>query len=240
MKLFPKTNMNKFIYGSFTYEYKLTRENRKTLSLTVAPDMRIFVKCPQKADAERIEIFLRKKWFWLQKQLNFFKKFQKKIYRKEYISGESFLYLGKQYQLVVKRAKENKVVLQNGKLVFFTTQLVNDGVHTHICLNSWYNKRAREIFKSRYEEVFENFNYDHKPRLEIKKMKKRWGSYARGRSIVLNPLLVHASKDCIDYVITHELCHMKHKNHDKRFYELLKSKYPKWEKVKEKLELRLS
>jgi hypothetical protein len=71
-------------------------------------------------------------------------------------------------------------------------------------------------------------------------MQKRWGSCIRGKSIVLNPLLIHASKDCIDYVITHELCHVKYKNHDKRFFKLLNSKYPKWEKVKNKLEMRLS
>ncbi|HAT74923.1 MAG TPA: metal-dependent hydrolase, partial [Candidatus Moranbacteria bacterium] len=53
-------------------------------------------------------------------------------------------------------------------------------------------------------------------------------------------LLIHASKDCIDYVITHELCHVKYKNHDKRFYKLMNFKYPKWEKIKEKLEMRLS
>ncbi|MFZ2975891.1 MAG: SprT family zinc-dependent metalloprotease [Candidatus Moraniibacteriota bacterium] len=232
--------MNKFVYGSFAYEYELIREKRKTLGLTVMPDMSIFLKCPPKADAERIELFLKKKWFWLQKQLNFFKKFQKKIYKKEYVSGESFLYLGRQYQLIVKKAKEDKVVLQNGKLVFFTTQSVSDGVHTRIYLNAWYNRRAREIFKDRYEEVFKKFDYDKKLRLEIRKMPKRWGSCARGKNIALNPLLIHASKDCIDYVITHELCHVKYKNHDKRFYKLMNSKYPRWEKVKDKLEMRLS
>ena len=232
--------MHKFVYGTFSYEYELLREARNTLSLTVRPDMRLTVKCPQKADAERIEIFLKKKWFWLEKQLSFFRKFQKKVYQKEYISGESFLYLGRQYQLVVKRAKEDRVVLQNGKLIFFTTQPVSDGLHNRIYLTAWYNGRAREILRERYAEVAEIFDYDYKLKLVIKRMQRRWGSYARGKSITLNPLLVHASKDCIDYVITHELCHMKHKNHDKQFYKLLNSKYPRWEKVKEKLEMRLS
>lgn len=232
--------MQKFVYGTFSYEYRLVEEDRKTLSLTVMPDMGILVKCPKKTDRDRVELFLKKKWFWLQKQLHFFKKFQKKVYKKEYISGESFLYLGRQYQLIVKRAKEDRVVLQNGRLVFFTTESVNDGVHTRRCLTSWYNKRARDMFNDRYEEIFKNFDYDQKLRLRMKKMQKRWGSYIRGESITLNPLLIHASKECIDYVITHELCHMKYKNHDKRFYALLNSKYPKWEKVKEKLELRLA
>lgn len=232
--------MNTFVYGSFAYEYKLVRENRDTLSLTVMPDMSLVVKCPRRAEMERIELFLEKKWFWLQKQLNFFKKFQRRVYKKEYVSGESFLYLGRQYQLVVRRGKEDKVLLQNGKLVFLTTESVSDGVHSRMHINAWYRKRSREIFKERYEEIFEKFNYDHKPRLKIKKMQKRWGSYSRRSGIVLNPLLIHASKDCIDYVITHELCHEKYKSHSKSFYTLLSAKYPRWERVKEKLELRLA
>lgn len=232
--------MNTFVYGSFAYEYKLVRENRDTLSLTVMPDMSLVVKCPHKTERERIELFLKRKWFWLQKQLNFFKKFQKRVYKKEYVSGESFLYLGRQYQLIVRRAHEDKVLIQNGKLVFLTTASVNDGLHSRMHISAWYRKRSREIFKERYEEIFEKFDYDYKPRLKIKKMQKRWGSYSRRSGIVLNPLLIHASKDCIDYVITHELCHEKYKSHSKSFYTLLSAKYPRWERVKEKLELRLA
>lgn len=231
--------MNKFVYGSFICEYRLIREERKTLSLTVMPDMSIFVKCPSHADDQRVEKFLKKKWFWLQKQLNFFKKFQKKVYKKDYVSGESFLYLGRQYQLIVKRAKEDRVMLQNGKLVFLTTRSVRNGIHNQIYLKAWYSRRIRKILTDRYEIVFKKFNYENKLKLEVKKMQRRWGSFVCNRSIALNPLLIHASKDCIDYVIAHELCHVKYKNHDKEFYKLLESKCPKWKKVKEKLELRI-
>ena len=68
-------------------------------------------------------------------------------------------------------------------------------------------------------------------------MKKRWGSFLNKNKILLNPKLIHVSKECIDYVIVHELCHLAHKNHDKKFFDLLNKKYPKWERVKEKLEM---
>lgn len=95
-----------------------------------------------------------------------------------------------------------------------------------------------KIFDDQYKKVLEKFSYDFEPSLVIRKMNKRWGSFLKGKKIFLNPLLIQAPKECIDYVITHELCHMKYKNHDKRFYELLKSKIKNWEEVKEKLELR--
>ena len=68
-------------------------------------------------------------------------------------------------------------------------------------------------------------------------MPKRWGSFVKGDRVVLNPLLIHAPKEAIDYVMTHELCHMKYKNHDAKFYKLLGEKFPNWKKTKEKLEL---
>ena len=74
------------------------------------------------------------------------------------------------------------------------------------------------------------------PLLAVRDMKKRWGSFVNKQKILLNPNLIHVSKDCIDYVIVHELCHMRYKNHDKKFSGFLDEKYPKWEKVKDKLE----
>jgi predicted metal-dependent hydrolase len=82
------------------------------------------------------------------------------------------------------------------------------------------------------------FNYDFTPDLVIRKMQKRWGSYLSNKKIILNPLLIRASKDCIDYVIVHELCHMKHKNHNENFFKLQESIIFNWREVKEKLELR--
>lgn len=60
--------------------------------------------------------------------------------------------------------------------------------------------------------------------------------YEKRQKIILNPLLIRAPKEAIDYVITHEFCHMKYKNHDSKFYELMELKFPGWHKTKEKLE----
>lgn len=232
-------NIKQFIYGDYKYEYVLVWQERKTLSLTVCPDMSLVVKCPHEVGEEKIEAFLRRKWSWLNKQLQFFGKFRKSIYEKEYISGESFLYLGRQYKLVVKKGSENKVVLLKGKLFVITGGGVRDGERNRQLVEEWYKEKMQGVFTERYESVLREFNYDNAPNLVIKKMNKRWGSFTNVGNLVLNSKLIHASKDCIDYVIAHELCHVKHKNHDKDFYKLLSKKMPSWEKTKEKLELRL-
>lgn len=231
--------METFVYGKHQYSYKLLRLNRKTLSLTVLPNLSIVVRCPLNAKQDRIEIFLKKKWLWLEEQIKYFKKYQSKKSSKEYVSGESFLYLGRQYKLDIKASSVDSVSLSKGVIVCNTTDSVKNNSSTKNQINKWYLEKAKLIFSERHDEVFKRFNYNDKPKLAIKKMDKRWGSFIRGKSIILNPLLIQTSKDCIDYVITHELCHVKYRNHTKAFYKLLRAKYPRWEVVKEKLENRL-
>lgn len=228
--------MKEFIFGKYIYEYELIKQNRKTLSLTVKPNLKIVLKCPQDTPQEKIENFLQRKWFWLEKQLSFFKKYKRKVYDREYISGEGFFYLGKQYKLTIRKGKEDKIQLEKGKLFVFTTKDVSNGRHNKRLLDLWLENRIHEIFNHRFTEMLTRFNYKTAPTLAIREMKKRWGSFTLNGRILLNPKLIHTPKECIDYVIVHELCHLQHKNHNSRFWKFLEEKFPKWEKTKDKLE----
>lgn len=227
-----------FIYGNYSYEYFLIKQSRKTVSLTVQPSLRIILKCPINYKDEKIQKFLKNKWHWLEKQIKYFKRYKRETFIKEYISGESFLYLGRQYKLMVRKAKEDKVSLKHGRLLLFTSKSVSDKNNNKKILQNWYMERTEKIFLDEYKKVLKFFDYDFEPQLATREMNKRWGSFLNNKKIILNPRLIQAPKECIDYVITHELCHMKHKNHDTKFYNALKSKIPNWEEVKEKLELR--
>ena len=227
-----------FKYGSYSYEYYLIKQARKTISLIVQPSLKIVLKCPIDCNEQKIEKFLKNKWKWLEKQLSFFKQFNGKPNKKEYCSGESFLYLGRQYKLLARKGKIDEVNLKYGKIMLTTIDSADDRNKNKKMLNSWYSDRAEIIFKEQYKKVLKNFSYDSEPSLLIRKINKRWGSYLKEKKIFLNPLLIQAPRECIDYVITHELCHVKYKNHDKKFYGLLKSKMKNWEAVKDKLELR--
>jgi predicted metal-dependent hydrolase len=228
--------MKEFIFGSYIYEYQLIKQDRKSLSLTVTPDLRLILKCPLQTDSARIEAFLQKKWFWLEKQLSFFKKYQRKIYEKEYVSGEGNLYLGRQYKLVVRRGKEDVVSLTRGQLIVHTTKDVTNGRHNKKLIDMWFAEKTERVLQDRCTEMLSSFDYKQPPVLGLREMKKRWGSFLNKEKIFLNPKLIHTPKDCIDYVIVHELCHLKYKNHSSNFWKLLDEKYPKWEKVKDKLE----
>ncbi len=229
--------MKEFIFGKFVYEYHLIKEDRKTLSLIVTPDLKIILKCPKDVTPEKINNFLQKKWFWLEKQLLFFKKYQRKTSQKEFVSGESFLYLGRQYKLQVRQSSGNLVSFTKGKILLETTKNISNSNHNKKILSEWFNQKAELVFEDRFKEMLRRFNYKNNPVLRIREMKKRWGSFLNKDKIFLNPKLIHTPKECIDYVIVHELCHLKYKYHNSNFWKLLKEKYSKWENVKDRLEL---
>jgi hypothetical protein len=226
-----------FRYGKHSYDYSLRIENRKSLSLTVTPSSQIIVKAPPMATEGRIEDFLKRKWLWLEKQVQYFGKRRGAFRPTEYVSGESLHYLGRQYKLVVDRGQcEDGVTLRYGKLCVSVSD--DDGERDNVAalLNGWLRERSHQVFHERLNEVLSLFPGRKRPSLTIKRMSKRWGSYMGNDRIILNLNLIHASKDCIDYVMAHELCHYRHKNHTAAFYRLLNEKFPGWEQVKDKLE----
>jgi predicted metal-dependent hydrolase len=227
-------------YGKYKYNYKHKVESRKTMSLTVQPDLQIILKTPKEASDEKIKLFLTKKWKWLEKQLQFFQKFQNKSVQKEYVSGESFLYLGRQYKLKIILGKESSVKLSKGVILLTTTEKVSDNRYNKYLITTWYKNKASEKLPERYKIILKNFNYKKPPVVVINSMQKRWGSYLATNKIVLNPKLIKAPTECIDYVITHELCHVKYQNHSTEFWEYLEFKFPNWKKTKDKLELTFS
>ena len=108
-----------------------------------------------------------------------------------------------------------------------------------LLLDSWYLAHAEVQFRKRLAECGTRFpaHGDFTPSsMKIQAMKSRWGSMSAAGRLLLHPHLVRASGDGIDYVITHELCHLAIQNHSRDFYQLLTSVMPDWEQRKVKLE----
>ena len=108
-------------------------------------------------------------------------------------------------------------------------------------MDQWYLNKALLHFNESLDRCWKKFQkFDSaKPSISVKRMKKRWGSLSKKGLMTLNPELIKAPKECIDYVVTHELCHIKYHNHSAEFYNLLYSILPDWKMIKQKLELQL-
>tara|TARA_R110002124_G_scaffold76758_5_gene205725 strand:+ start:3626 stop:4318 length:693 start_codon:yes stop_codon:yes gene_type:complete len=230
--------MNSIIYGKRRIEFELNFSERKSLGLTVYPDQKIVVNAPEGAEIEKIEQKVKSKARWINKQLRQFEKYLPHSVSKEYVSGETHLYLGRQYLLKVEDDSTERVKLK-GKFLWVYTKNNN---RTEDLLNDWYRAKARLHFYSILEELLPEFSKHNikLKELKIRSMKKRWGSCTPEGVITLNVQLIKAPKRCIQYVIIHELCHLIHHKHDAEFYRLLNSKMSNWKRWKEKLEVTLA
>ena len=221
-------------YGATIIDYDIEFAQRKTLSICVNPDSSVCLRAPIDATLEQIQQKVHKRASWILKQKRFFESFGTSTTKRQYISGESHLYLGRQYMLRVKESNVNAVHYQNNIIEIECRHKKDAG----ILLQTWYRQRANVKFQEYAQPIIEQFSiYGVKPQsLSIKKMDKRWGYCTIDGHITLNPRLICAPRCCIEYVITHELCHLICRSHNKEFYALLTKEMPHWEKWKNKLE----
>ncbi|MDD3094782.1 MAG: SprT family zinc-dependent metalloprotease [Candidatus Neomarinimicrobiota bacterium] len=229
-----------FSYGKNIIPYRLFYSSRKTLEISVFPDGSVTVKAPVNADLAAIDMKLRKRARWIVGQRAYFEQFNPRTTPRLFLSGETHLYLGKRFQLKIVPGSQNRVRLINGR--FFVESPDTSQRHIRTLMDTWYKEKARHQFHLRFDACRNaTISADHpKPRLQIKRLKKRWGSLSPGGILTLNLELIKAPKECIDYVITHELCHLKYPHHDPDFYRLLEERIPDWEKIKHKLEVLMS
>ncbi|GBD86411.1 hypothetical protein BMS3Abin03_00330 [bacterium BMS3Abin03] len=224
-------------YGSTRIDFQLMRSSRKTLGITVKPDLNVLVKAPVNTPIEKVKERLKKKASWIIKQQNYFQAFHPKTPPRKYVSGETHLYLGRQYRLKIRNSLKPEVKLKEGYInVFVNSHSGKEQVKK--VLNDWYKERAEIIFRKIYDDVGKEFSKRKilSDIFIIRDMKKRWGSCTPGKKIIVNTELIKAPKGCIEYVIVHEMCHLKYPNHSKAFYSLQSSFMPNWEFWKNKLE----
>lgn len=237
----PKTGpMLKIRYGDELIAFeRLPRESdRPRILVKVHPDCRVQVRAPGSAsDTEVIEA-VRKRARWIFNHLKAFRE-TPPASRKRYVSGESHLYLGKRHVLKVWDAPRQleEVKLYRGHFEVHTASRKTDYIQK--LFEAWYRERALAVFPKRLEVIAEQALWlQDIPQLQIRTMTKQWGSCSPNGRLTLNLHLIKAPRECIDYVILHELCHLAEHNHSKRFYRLMKQVMPEWEKVKELLDSR--
>ncbi|MBL4653912.1 MAG: M48 family metallopeptidase [Flavobacteriales bacterium] len=221
-------------FGSRQIDFLVEYSERKTLGITVTPDMDVLVKAPIDSTIVKIKEKLLKKAPWIIKQQSFFLAFHPKTTKRKYVSGETHLYMGRQYRLRVESGEIESVKLKGG----FIEVNVLDKSRVEYLLNNWYLQHARLKFHVIAEPLIEQFKrYKVKPSsIVLRDMATRWGSCTPKGKIILNPELIKAPKGCIEYVIIHELCHLIHHDHTQKFIDLQTKEMPDWEKWKSKLE----
>jgi predicted metal-dependent hydrolase len=232
------TDIHRVPYGSKNITFALEYSPRKTLAIEVHPDSSIIVKAPVDATIESIESKVIHRAAWIARQQRQFDRYAPPLPAPECVSGEGYRYLGRQYRLKLIESSIDKIRLWQGRLEINTPTPFNRE-HVERAISNWFRDRAMSIFAERYHHctklVAPYGILPGKTGVELRTMSKRWGSCTPAGRIFLNPLLISAPKDCIDYVITHELCHLRFPNHSTSFYNLLERILPDWRERQERL-----
>ncbi len=221
-------------FGSRQIDFQLEYSDRKSLGITITPDLNVLVKAPIDTTLDKVKEKIRKKVPWIIRQQSFFLSFHPKTTPRRFIGGETHLYLGRQYRLKILQSRNESVKLKGPFIEVATT----DKVRTRQLVNEWYLQNARVRFHAIAQPLIDKFKkYKVEPSsIVLREMPTRWGSCTPKGKIILNPELIRAPKGCIEYVIIHELCHLIHYDHTQRFIDLQTKEMKDWEKWKTKLE----
>ncbi|MCU5052767.1 M48 family metallopeptidase [Bacillus cereus] len=227
-------------YANKIIEFTIRRKNVKNVNLNIKPDMSIEVSAHDRVPLNFIYDFVKSKSPWILRNVKNFENVQTyKQSEREYISGESFKYLGKQYRLRVQLVEEKETVKYFRGFIYIFVKDTNNLNRKAKLMNQWYRQKARKTFYESLNKMFpcvQKYGVE-KPFMELRAMKARWGSALIDKNtILLNAELIKAPKYCIDYVILHELIHFKYNDHSENFYKMLYALMPDWEKRKEILD----
>lgn len=231
--------MQTLIYGEEKIPYQIChvpdREGR--VAIHVHPDGSIQVDAPLNTEHSDIKIAVQKRARWIIGHIEKAQELRKYVLPREYVSGESYYYQGRRFQLKVIQSSNTKesVKLLRGKLFVEA----DDASPTKVqkLLRVWYRDRAKDYFARRLKDISSRVTWvEEVPKWRLVTMKKQWGSCSPNGVLLLNPHLVKAPRECIEYVLLHELCHLQEHNHSPRFYRLLTEQMLEWRSVKAKLD----
>ncbi len=222
-------------YGNSLIKFEVKRSNRKTLGISVLPCGMVEVTAPENAPITKIKEIVHKRGSWLleqKRQVGYNPILQPP---KSFISGESYYLLGRHYRLKVFEANYDSIDVLDDRLIMNCSFPEDIDLKRSLMLN-WYLNMANKVVSERFNHLVSKYGHEDFA-LVVKKLSKRWGEFHPNKNmIVLNAELIVAPIECIDYVITHELCHSIHLEHGPEFSKLLSYRLPNWKELKNTLE----
>jgi len=221
-----------------SFDYLLTHAPTDRLSISVHPDLRVSVIASLHADPKEVDRRVARRAAWIVHKWREFERYHPLPQPRKYVSGETHLYLGRQYRLRVRKGRSDTVEL-HPPFIYVRRKASRFKRSIESALVQWYTGRAREVFADRYRRLLKRAPWlavSQAP-IRVRAMSTWWGSCGPSGTITLNVDLIKAPISAIEYVIAHELCHRVELRHSRRFYGLLRRTVPDWERARERLNL---
>lgn len=225
---------SKISYGTKEIEFNVEFRNRKTMSISVEPPSNITVVAPLDTNEGEIREAVKLKGAWIVQKLFEFRNIESKRVNREFVNGESFMYLGRNYslQIHVDETLQNNssVKLFRGKFHVYVKEKDDELIKD--TMEAWYREKTEEQVKKRIKYYQRFFN--KKPTaIKVKEQKKRWASCTSNNELLFNWRCVMAKSTALDYIVVHEMCHMYYMNHLQEFWDLVASVMADYEVRKE-------
>lgn len=207
--------------------YEIKRSKRKTMELSVYPDGKVVVKAPERMPLYKIQEFVTQKSDWIADKVSMISERQSKHPDRVYEEGTHIPFLGKMYPLhLVLHEEENAwIQLEENSLEVHTPS--TDQTVIQYLLVYWYKENARKLIKSRVKHYCQLLG-EKVEAVRVKDQKTRFGSCSSKRNLNFNWRLVMAPKEVLDYVVVHEMCHLKYMNHSKEYWAYVESIMPNY------------
>ena len=218
--------------------YELRRGPRRhSLSIEVHPDLRVVVRAPLRLPQHEIEDFVAARARWISAQIEYFRQQPRAPLQPFYGHGTTHYYLGLPHRLLLDPAGADGIERHDDRLVIGGAA-ARDAPSSQRALSAWYRARAAKEFAAMLERCHRHprFRRYPQPALQIRAMRTRWGSLGSRRGMTLNVVLIQAPLACLEFVVMHELCHLRYHGHGKGFYRLLEAVLPDWRARKRTLE----
>jgi predicted metal-dependent hydrolase len=220
------------------FQYRIIFSRRKTISIIISPDNGVVVKAPYRTPVAAIRRFVNAKSGWIIKTISGFNSLKRIDNDKGYSNGDSIKLFGKEYKL--KLCQSDKYFVRVGDNNTIETGYLKDNNPLIIkaMLEGWFKYIAQNKLTVKFREIlFKYKEYGFTPStFVVRTMKKRWGSCSSKGKIAVSYDLIRLDEIYAEYVIIHELCHLKHHDHSANFYNLLSEIYPEWKTARKELQ----
>ena len=220
-------------YKNKSIPVSLKCSSRKTIGICIYPDQKIEVTAPSGTSFACIKRVVERKSKWISNKLEELEKYQAMEQIKEYNNGQTLKLLGRDYLIKVVQIPEfeEEQIVKEKTCINVHVLDSSQNKRIQLLIEDWYRNTALVFLSQKFEQCYEKMRKYGipKPAWYLRYMKRRWGSCTAKGNILLNPEIIQLPSHCIEYIIMHELCHLKHRNHSKEFYHFLDTVMPEWE-----------
>ena len=206
------------------FRYQVVKSNRKTLALYIKQQTAI-VRCPMRASKGEVEQFVKKNLKWIQDRLA-----EERAYDKQKLriaDGGTIFFRARELSIIFKEGRKERILINGDKLIIQNHKLNSDKARTQI--EKYLTQKATEYIIPRAEALAKYLGVDKKiTEIKLRKTKSKWGHCTSNGVIQYNWLIMLAPYSIIDYMITHEVCHLLHMDHSRRYWDLVESICPQY------------